>query len=271
MNGARIGRRVFINTVSIADHNLLEIGDDVVIGADVHISGHTVEGGLLKTALVRLGSEVTIGLGSVIDIDVEIGRGSQIGALTFVAKHSRLEGHATYVGIPARHIREPLSMTPRKCSAAGRRLRLHAGQTGTAGALQLRDRLLLLTRTSAPGCAALAALLMVVMAPAISSAQVTHSLPIRGHDQVLRLYGPPNGFPVIVSSGDGGWIHLGPHVAEMLAARGFFVVGFDVRAYLTSFTNDTQVLRPSDEPATTRLWRPSRQQQRAQAGAHRRV
>ena len=106
MNGARIGRRVFINTVSIADHNLLEIGDDVVIGADVHISGHTVEGGLLKTALVRLGSEVTIGLGSVIDIDVEIGRGSQIGALTFVAKHSRLEGHATYVGIPARHIRE---------------------------------------------------------------------------------------------------------------------------------------------------------------------
>jgi len=54
---------------------------------------------------VRLGSEVTIGLGSVTDIDVEIGRGSQIGALTFVAKHSRLEGHATYVGIPARHIR----------------------------------------------------------------------------------------------------------------------------------------------------------------------
>ena len=139
-------------------------------------------------------------------------------------------------------------MTPRKCSAAGRRLRLHAGQTGTAGALQLAGSTAVLTRTSAPGCAALAALLMVVMAPAISSAQVTHSLPIRGHDQVLRLYGPPNGFPVIVSSGDGGWIHLGPHVAEMLAARGFFVVGFDVRAYLTSFTNDTQVLRPSDEP-----------------------
>jgi fermentation-respiration switch protein FrsA (DUF1100 family) len=104
------------------------------------------------------------------------------------------------------------------------------------------------TRASALGCAALAALLIVGAAPAISSAQVTHLLPVRGHDQVLRLYGPPNGSPIVVSSGDGGWIHLGPHVAEMLAARGFFVVGFDVRAYLASFTNEAQVLRRSDEP-----------------------
>jgi acetyltransferase-like isoleucine patch superfamily enzyme len=102
MNGARIGRRVFINTLSIADHNLLEFGDDVVIGADVHISGHTVEDGVLKTAPVRLGSNVTVGLGSVIEIDVEVGPHCQIGALTFVPKHSRLHSHAVYVGIPAR-------------------------------------------------------------------------------------------------------------------------------------------------------------------------
>jgi acetyltransferase-like isoleucine patch superfamily enzyme len=104
MNGARIGRRVYINTLSIADHNLLEFGDDVIVGADVHISGHTVEAGMLKTAGVRLGSNVTIGLGSVIDIDVEVGPHCQVGALTLVPKHARLEGHAAYVGIPARRI-----------------------------------------------------------------------------------------------------------------------------------------------------------------------
>ena len=104
MNGARIGHRVFINTLSIADHNLLEIGDDVVIGADVHISGHTVEDGVLKTAAVRLGSHVTIGLGSVIEIDVDIEPHCQVGALTFVPKHSRLESHTVYVGIPARRL-----------------------------------------------------------------------------------------------------------------------------------------------------------------------
>jgi len=51
-----------------------------------------------------------------------------------------------------------------------------------------------------------------------------------------------------VSSGDGGWIHLGPHVAETLARQGFFVVGVDVRAYLESFTSGSTTLRPEDEP-----------------------
>ena len=74
-------------------------------------------------------------------------------------------------------------------------------------------------------------------------------LDIRGHTQSLHVYGERGGQPVIVSSGDGGWIHLGPHVAETLAARGFFVVGFDVRAYLSSFTSGKGTLRPEDEPA----------------------
>ena len=111
MNGARIGARVFINTLSIADHNLLELGDDVVIGADVHISGHTVEGGMVKTGRVRVGSNVTIGLGSAIDIDVDIGDGCQIGAFTLVPKHARLEPNAVYVGIPARKLSDHVQST----------------------------------------------------------------------------------------------------------------------------------------------------------------
>ena len=104
-------------------------------------------------------------------------------------------------------------------------------------------------RTNTHRGAALVALLILVALPTVSSAQVTHRLSIRGHDQVLHLYGPLNGPPVIVSSGDGGWIHLGPHVAELLAGHGFFVVGFDVRAYLASFTDEAQALPLSEEPA----------------------
>jgi hypothetical protein len=78
--------------------------------------------------------------------------------------------------------------------------------------------------------------------------QTREVLVIRGHPQSLRLYGTRGGAPVVVSSGDGGWIHLGPHVAEVLAAKGFFVVGFDVRAYLESFTSGSAVLRREDEP-----------------------
>jgi fermentation-respiration switch protein FrsA (DUF1100 family) len=88
-----------------------------------------------------------------------------------------------------------------------------------------------------------------VLAPdRVAQGQATERLIVRGHAQTLRLYGTRGGAPVIVSSGDGGWIHLGPHVAEFLAARGFFVVGFDVKAYLESFTSGSVTLRREDEP-----------------------
>lgn len=103
-NGARLGRRVYVNTVFISDHNLLEFGDDVVIGSEVHISGHTVEHGLVKTAPVVLGAHVTVGLGSVVEIGVTAGPHCQIGALSFVPKYTALSGDAVYVGAPARRL-----------------------------------------------------------------------------------------------------------------------------------------------------------------------
>ena len=80
-------------------------------------------------------------------------------------------------------------------------------------------------------------------------AQNRETLSIRGRNQSLRLYGTRGGTPVVVSSGDGGWIHLAPHVAEVLAGKGFFVVGFDVRGYLESFTAGKTTLRAEDEPS----------------------
>lgn len=104
LNGARFGRGVYVNTTLISDHNLLVFDDDAVIGADVHLSGHTVEGGVVKTGAVRLGRNVTVGLGSIVDIDVDIGDDGQVGALSLVPKHSRLEAGATYAGIPVKRI-----------------------------------------------------------------------------------------------------------------------------------------------------------------------
>jgi len=99
-----------------------------------------------------------------------------------------------------------------------------------------------------PDARTLVALSSAVLLAATAAPQTTAPLAIRGHRQILRLYGTPGHPPVVVSSGDGGWIHLAPHAAEVLAARGFFVVGFDVRAYLESFTSGQTTLEPGDEP-----------------------
>lgn len=103
-NGAQIGRGVFINSLAISDHCMLEFGDGVVIGEAVHLSGHTVEHGMLKTGRVRLGRYVTVGLGSMVAINVDAGEGCQIGALSMVPKSSRLDAGAVYAGVPVERI-----------------------------------------------------------------------------------------------------------------------------------------------------------------------
>ncbi len=104
LNGARIGRGVYVNSLAVSDHNLLEFGDHVVVGDAVHLSGHIVEHGLVKTARVRLGTGVTVGLGTWIGIGVTAGDLCQIGAMSVVPKFTDLEANTVYAGIPVRAI-----------------------------------------------------------------------------------------------------------------------------------------------------------------------
>ena len=76
---------------------------------------------------------------------------------------------------------------------------------------------------------------------------------LRGRAQALHVYGTRGGDPVIISSGDGGWVHLAPHLAELLASHGYFVVGVDTRAYLRSFTTPEGRLSMDDEPRDYRM------------------
>lgn len=103
-NGARIGKGSWVNSMALMDHNLLDFGDRVVIGSDARVSGHTVEGGILKTATVRIGSGSTIGVGTIVGIGVSMGERTQVGALSVVPKHAVLEGNATYAGAPVRRL-----------------------------------------------------------------------------------------------------------------------------------------------------------------------
>ena len=83
---------------------------------------------------------------------------------------------------------------------------------------------------------------------AAGAAPRTESFTLRGQRQTLHVYGAPGGPVALVASGDGGWTHLAPDVADLLAGRGWFVVGLDSKAYLSSFTSGAATLRPEDVP-----------------------
>lgn len=97
------------------------------------------------------------------------------------------------------------------------------------------------------------AISLAVAAAAISiGPSAPRTVDVRGRTQTLRFYGQASGRPVIVSSGDGGWIHLAPHISELLATHGFAVFGFDVKAYLSSFTSGSATLTAAEVPADYR-------------------
>ncbi len=102
--GARIGRRVQINTAVMADQNLIEIGDDTVIGGDVTLICHSAERGRLVTAPVRIGSRVTIGLMAVVFPGCVIGDGAIVAAGSVLSKGTRVGPGEVWAGVPARRL-----------------------------------------------------------------------------------------------------------------------------------------------------------------------
>ena len=98
-----------------------------------------------------------------------------------------------------------------------------------------------------PGWAAVVvAMGLQAVSPVPARAQGTQAFLVRGRTLTLRLSGPAAGDVVVVASGDGGWYHLGPEVADTLARVGYRVVGFDSREYLSAFTSRQKTLREAD-------------------------
>lgn len=94
----------------------------------------------------------------------------------------------------------------------------------------------------------MAAFHLALLAATVVYAQTEEALNLRGKGQTLHLFGPPTGPPVVLASGDGGFIHLAPQVADFLASQGYFVVGVDAKTYLSSFTSGTKTLSPEEIP-----------------------
>jgi len=102
--GARIGRGVQINTAIVADQNLIEIGDDTVVGGDVTLVCHSAERGHLVTAPVKIGRGVTIGLMAVVFPGCTIGDGAMIAAGSVLSKGAKVGPGEIWAGVPARPV-----------------------------------------------------------------------------------------------------------------------------------------------------------------------
>ena len=104
--GAKIGKNTLISTTRIWDCDLLEIGENSVIGGNVAINGHitTSQGkGILRK--VKIGSGVIIGADSMVFPGVTIEDNIIVGACSMIPKDAHLEANSVYAGVPVSKIR----------------------------------------------------------------------------------------------------------------------------------------------------------------------
>ncbi|SAI71988.1 D-alanine-D-alanyl carrier protein ligase [Bordetella ansorpii] len=99
--GARIGRRVFMDTTDVTEYDCVSIGDDAVLHAWSGPQTHLFEDRVMKIGMVRVGNGVNVGSRSTILYDTRVGDGARLGPLTLVLKGETIPAGQAWMGSPA--------------------------------------------------------------------------------------------------------------------------------------------------------------------------
>jgi non-ribosomal peptide synthetase-like protein len=100
--GTHIGRRVWLNTTTLTEFDLVEIGDDAMVGEGADPQTHLFEDRVMKMSLVKIGARASVGARSVVLYDAEVGPGASLDAFSLVMKGEVLPAESRWRGIPAR-------------------------------------------------------------------------------------------------------------------------------------------------------------------------
>ena len=100
--GARIGRRVYMETTDFSEFDLATVGDEAMLNADCTIQTHLFEDRVMKMSTIEIGSKCKVGAGSLVLYDTRMEQGSALGDLSLLMKGEVLPKDTKWEGIPAR-------------------------------------------------------------------------------------------------------------------------------------------------------------------------
>ncbi|WP_203309306.1 Pls/PosA family non-ribosomal peptide synthetase [Sphingomonas beigongshangi] len=103
--GCRIGKRCYMDTTDVTEHDLVDIGDDVALNDFAGLQTHLFEDRVMKVSGVSVRDRATIGSYAIVLYDAEIGEDAQLGDLSVVMKGETLPPGTSWEGSPARLVR----------------------------------------------------------------------------------------------------------------------------------------------------------------------
>ncbi|MCC8425583.1 Pls/PosA family non-ribosomal peptide synthetase [Mucilaginibacter sp. UR6-11] len=100
--GVKIGKRVWLNTTDITEFDMVTIHDDAALNQDCGPQTHLFEDRVMKVGPVKIGARSSIGAGTIILYDSELGDDTSIEALSLVMKGERLSPGTDWIGSPVK-------------------------------------------------------------------------------------------------------------------------------------------------------------------------
>jgi non-ribosomal peptide synthetase-like protein len=100
--GAKIGRRVYMETTDLTEFDLVKIGDEATLNADCTIQTHLFEDRVMKMSTIDIAAQCTVGSAALVLYDTQMEEGASLGDLSLLMKGETLPARTRWEGIPAR-------------------------------------------------------------------------------------------------------------------------------------------------------------------------
>lgn len=100
--GASVGPNVWLETLSLTEFDLVDLGAGCAINRGACIETHLFHDRLLRMGPATLGDDATLGPHAVVLLDTELGAGCTLGARSVVLRGERLPPMTRWSGIPVR-------------------------------------------------------------------------------------------------------------------------------------------------------------------------
>ena len=100
--GVKTGNRIWMNTTDITEFDMVTICNDAALNADCGPQTHLFEDRVMKIGAVKIGARSSIGAGTIILYDSEVGDDTRIEALSLVMKGERLAPATDWTGSPVK-------------------------------------------------------------------------------------------------------------------------------------------------------------------------
>jgi non-ribosomal peptide synthetase-like protein len=110
--GARVGRNVTIETITLGTPDLLTVEDGVSLGTFVNLENARVEGGMLVIGPILLQRDSVVDSYSVLENDTRLGERARLGGQSALAAGRQIPAGEMWEGAPARAVNHPQEKLP---------------------------------------------------------------------------------------------------------------------------------------------------------------